>query len=51
MNEFGIAYSASKLTKMDMKRVNAGNFRTFYTILNGLVNTVDVEQPKNEDIY
>ena len=51
MNEFGIAYSASKLTKMDMKRANAGNFRTFYTILNGLVNTVDVEQPKNEDIY
>lgn len=50
-NEFGIPFSASKLTAMDMKRVEAGNYRTFYTILNGLINTLDEPTPTNNEVY
>jgi hypothetical protein len=46
VNEFGIPYSGNKLTPLDMKRVVAGNYRTFYTILNGLINTLDTEAMK-----
>ncbi len=46
LNEFGNPYSGSKLTAMDMKRVAAGNYRTFYTILNWLIFTLDTEMQK-----
>lgn len=46
LNEFGIPYSWNKLTAMDMKRVAAGNYRQFYTILNGLIFTLDTEMQK-----
>ena len=45
-NEFGHAYSWNKLTAMDMKRVAAGNYRTFYTLLNGLIFSLDDEMQK-----
>lgn len=51
-NEFGIPYSSSKLTAMDMKRCEAGNYRTFYTILNGLITLLeDPKASKDNEIY
>ena len=50
MNEFGIPYSGNKLTPLDMKRVVARHYRTFYTLLNGLINTLDTEALKRESM-
>lgn len=53
MNEFGIPYSANKLTKMDIKRVRAWNYRTFYTILQGMINEIELKNPNkwNDEVY